>query len=49
LFVVYRGDSREPNFERTIKYLEAVKPKQELQEFYKIEFENEKKKNENKK
>lgn len=46
LFVVYKEGSRKPNFERLEKYLEADVPKKELQEFYKIEFENEKKKDE---
>lgn len=52
LYVLYKDGSKEPNFERTIKYIEADVPKKELQEFYKIEIENEienEKKNEKKK
>ena len=33
IFVVYKEGSREPDFERTIKYLEAGKPKSEFQFF----------------
>ena len=32
LFSVYNEDSKEPNFNRSIKYFEAVKPKSEFQE-----------------
>ena len=47
LFVVYSEGSRKPNFNRLKKYFEADIPNKELQNFYRLESENENKKNEN--
>ncbi|MDR6920507.1 polymorphic toxin type 23 domain-containing protein [Chryseobacterium sp. 2987] len=46
LFVVYSDGSRKPNFNRLKKYFEADIPNKELQKFYRLESENENKKNE---
>ncbi|WP_407405829.1 hypothetical protein [Chryseobacterium sp.] len=43
LFVVYKEGLKEPDYDRVKKYFEADIPQKELQEFYKIELENEKK------
>lgn len=49
LFVTYKEGSRNPDFERVKKYLEADIPEKELQEFLRLEYENQNKINENEK
>lgn len=47
LYVVYKEDSKKPDFDRLKKYLEADIPKKDLQEFLKIDYGNDDKKDQN--
>lgn len=46
LFVVYKEGSKKPDYERLQKYFKADIPNKENQEFYRLEYENNKKNNE---